>query len=264
VNHRKSLDEWWQGTEPPVRDAAASEIHGGGVRFGQRDVLALPSLRAAATAEVEAMLAAAAEAGLDVGIGGPPRAEVELNELEYAVWLAVELARSDSLSVRDGKLVNDPSQLAASLEDEFGSPEAVAAAREVYGSILQRLHAAGPGSAVAPPPALDSRALEAVKKLRRLGASRRTMTRKEIALYSIYRAHELGFSPADIWARRQGRRSPRFAAEHEARERIVVELRDRGASQAEIGAVFGGRKQQSVAGLEAAGRARQQKEERHG
>jgi hypothetical protein len=80
------------------------------------------------------------------------------------------------------------------------------------------------------------------------------MSPVEIVRYSAARAVQLGFDAGLIWSKEQGRRSTDAEALKQARARIVLELRDHPATLADIGAVFAGRKKQSVADLEALGR----------
>lgn len=216
----RKLLEWWQ--DPTGHDH--------GLRH-------LPSLSAIVAAELEAF---GFEPAADQGQA------VEVSELEYAVWLTVDLARADSAA--------DEGDLVARLEEDFGTRDTAKAAFELYLSVRTRLDNAPAGAVLAPPQDINLARLRVMReRLEKASQARRpVMTPEEIIRYSLRRSQELGFSPADIWARRQGSR--KLADEKAARERIVVELRDQGATRPDIGAIFGGRTKQSVEALERAGR----------
>lgn len=70
-----------------------------------------------------------------------------------------------------------------------------------------------------------------------------------------------GYEPLDIWSSQPGSRDRGL---REARQRIVVELRDRGATLEQIGEWFGKRKRSSVLEIERKGRELIRKEEGDG
>jgi hypothetical protein len=181
-----------------------------------------------------------------------PAVAVQVSELEFEVWVTVEVARAR---------VTTTDTLAQLLRNEFGSEEAAGDALQVYVDVRERLEEAGTAAS----PSIETDQLRRdehrLREFVRVRAAQPRLALREIMRYSAIRAQELGFSPAVIWAKGQGRRSERLAAEKRARSRIVVELRDRGAILGDIGAVFGGRSKEAVFGLEQAGRGEEREEQ---
>jgi hypothetical protein len=93
--------------------------------------------------------------------------------------------------------------------------------------------------------------LAAAEERRRQPPKRPTVS--EIFWYAVGRSKELGFDPEAVLAKRQGQRLGQSLKD--ARARVIVELRDQDATERDIGAVFGGRTQQSILALERQGRS---------
>jgi hypothetical protein len=205
------------------------------------------NLLARAIASRPAAQAGAAGVLADLGAApAPDPVPVEVSLDEYETWMGVELARSRGSA--DGKA------FAAALLEEFGK-DGVAQAIDIHGSVEERLRRAAAKAkrpaalTVAPSQAAFSLSLKG------LATSRRPrLSVAEIAAYSAQRAVQFGFAPADVWAKGQGQRAVDRDSLKQARRLIVVELRDRGATFPDIGAVFGGRRKESVIALERAGR----------
>jgi hypothetical protein len=178
---------------------------------------------------------------------------VELPADEFALWMTVELQRSRA---------STPDELDRLLLNEFGSKSAVREATATAMRVDDRLRrqAETLGRRVSPVLPADDLASEEKRLLEARARGILTLGPRfrfeDIARYSATRSWEMGFKPSVIWAiaPAQERRSAASAKERDARARIVVELRDLGATLTEIGEVFGGRKKQSVGDLERAGR----------
>lgn len=177
---------------------------------------------------------------------------VELPGDEYDVYVAVASLLLEHRGTGD---------LAGALRAEFGSVEAVEDALAIYRRwqrALDKAKATGKTAELVP---LTGEAERDEEIMAAVVASRRPkppMPPAQIFRYSAQRAVDLGFDPGVIWSKEQGRRSPDAKAAQQARAQIVAELRDRGATLPDIGALFGGRKKQSVAALERAGRKQQE------
>jgi hypothetical protein len=170
---------------------------------------------------------------------------------KYDNWLTVELARA---RFEDG----DATSLVEALEDAFGSAKAAHSAVKDSRAVQRLLDAEKrrSGRPAVPEPPRGDLAADA-RLLRQIERSRPRMRRLAIVRYSARRALELGYEPAVIWRKRQGRASAETALENAARARIVVELRDKNASLVDIGAIFGGRTKESVHAIERAGPPRE-------
>jgi hypothetical protein len=163
---------------------------------------------------------------------------VELENAEFNLWTTVELARSR------GATAEETAQM---LREEYGSDEEALKALETY----KKFERASVG--------LSRQSLARMERQRlqflRPGRPPR-MAIEDIIRHSALRAMDLGFAPSVIWQKRPGRLAS--GSDHDkqaqARARIVVELRDKGATLSDIGRVFGGRRKESVYGLEQRGR----------
>jgi hypothetical protein len=206
----------------------------------ERALTGLPSFHQAA----RRLLADAGELVDVEGVG------VDVSAAEHDLWLAVQLVYAVQ-----GEPESDPRP--RTLRAAFGKDAKTAA--ETFQRVEAKLRAAGDraGKPAYPRPrgSGDEEWLEARAALKR--RARPHMRHPQIVEYSARRAVELGFSPWAIWRKSQGSRARNTEAERQARARIVVELRDRGAALADIGGIFGGRRKESVLALERAGRKAQ-------
>jgi hypothetical protein len=172
---------------------------------------------------------------------------LEVARMDYEAYIAVEAALAD-VAVDE----RTPELLFARLTEDLGSGEAATKALKANRSVRQQVakESARIGKPVTPVPDSPPR----LEELPRFRGEPMRLSRAEITVYSGRRAGELGFSPAEVWTKGQGKRSERHAALKKARGQIVIELRDRGASLADIGVVFGGRRRESIYELERAAR----------
>jgi hypothetical protein len=208
---------------------------------------------------------AAADVLADAGVQAGDPVTVMVETEEYEACLAVELIQA-RISEDDPK--KRDRRVAAELVETFGR-EIAAVTIKAYRGVQKRLEQASEATgrpAVAVPLTSQARRDADV-----LGAIEKAftdrpvpqMTVAQIAYYSAQRARELGFAPAAVWAKQQGRRSADHNALKRARAQIVLELSERNANLADIGAIFGGRRKESVFDLEQLGR-KQREEAQHG
>jgi len=170
---------------------------------------------------------------------------VDVTAEDYELWLAVQLVYA-----RQGNPDSDPRP--RTLKAAFGADAGKAS--EMYLRVERKLQTAEKrtGKPAYPTPPSGDAAQRLLPRAR--------MTHPQIVEYSAKRAVALGFSPWAIWAKSQGKRSRASDAEKDARARIVMELRDLGATLPDIGGVFGGRRKESVLELERRGRQRQEEQ----
>ena len=194
----------------------------------ERALAARPSTRAAARALL-------ADAGVDSGEESGP--VVHVSAAEWDAWFAVQIAAEDG----------------PALVEALGSLHAAKRAIATYRAVNARLDEAQTDARR--PARIELSPGEAERDREWLAAIAREkpprMPRQRVLEYSARRARELGFEPADLWAKQPGARRPGLK---DARAVVVTELRDLGATLATIGVVFGGRRKESVLGLERQGR----------
>jgi hypothetical protein len=225
-----------------------------------------PAQRRAAMAVAEDLLRELAREGnldaarlLDDDVAPTP---VEVSGLDHDIYTVVEALRLEHGEDKDA--------LKEAVLKEFGMAEPDAL--KIHSAVLDRLARASRSGRPALAVPLtgdvqrDEELMEAIVAARRKQRPPRMRT-QQIIRYALERSIELGLDPARVMSKEQGRRSADARAVQDARARLVVELRDRGATRTDIGAVLGGRTKQSVEALERAGRQlsnKQQKGERDG
>lgn len=174
--------------------------------------------------------------GLSAGPGG--FVPIAVSQADYDAWMAVEIAyaHKEEIGVAGAE---------KALRVRLGGADVMEALKvhKRVGGLLKRATAQTGRVAFPVPPAVAE-------------IARPKLSAAEILNYAIERAIALGFAPAAILEKGQGRRGATGVALKRARERIVVELRDRGATQSDIGAVFDGRRKEAIYQIEKAGRHR--------
>jgi hypothetical protein len=158
---------------------------------------------------------------------------VQVSQGDYDAWMAVEAAYGRKEETGGGAAEAIDARLGANADKEK-----VLRAHARVTKLLKQAEAPGrpafPVPAVPPPkPSVQ-----------------------EISAYAIERAVQLGFPPNAVFAIAKGRGTPARYPLKRARDRIIVELRDRGATYADIGAVFGGRSKEAVYQIDKAARER--------